>query len=55
MPRDSSLSTISEESGSFHSGSLHHMETTKSQVNTVLIYDSTHNIYKIEYSTLNQP
>lgn len=51
MPRDSSLSTIAEESGSFHSGSLPHMETTKSQVNTILIYD---NIYKIKHSS-NQP
>lgn len=36
MPRDSSLSTIAEESGSVHSASIPHMETTKSQVNTIL-------------------
>jgi len=34
IPRDGSLSTIAEESGSYHSTSIPHVETTKSQVSS---------------------
>lgn len=34
-PRDGSLSTIAEESGSYHSASLTNLERTKSQVSTL--------------------
>lgn len=34
-PRDGSLSTIAEESGSYHSASLTHLERTKSQASTL--------------------
>lgn len=34
-PRDGSLSTIAEESGSYHSASSTHLERTKSQVSTL--------------------
>lgn len=35
VPRDGSLSTIAEESGSYHSASIAHMEKTKSQVSSI--------------------
>lgn len=35
VPKDTSLSTIAEESGSYHSGSIPHMERSISQVSTL--------------------